>query len=308
MTYLCTLEEGHDGPHEHWAAEGANQIRVATWTDPIGIPAVVAAHEGRQLPHKETIPIIEEDWARLMGLLQTVEETAAEHETCKKAAADAKKDHEAAQAALQRALTRMRDGLHPTNEPTLPFESGPAAELPHGGVHQSDVVQAAHDDPAVVTLTNRLLAIRWDVTPELVAGWTVDERAQLVAWLDGLGVMPALADGQPGPQPVPELEYYERDNGIDGAHWRFVADQGEGDDSLREAEWQFRNEAAEEWQRDPSQEQIGRWWRNGQMVAIHQTAADDVAATTAPEQPDASVPPIVDDAAFDQAHGLPEEG
>jgi len=221
--------------------------------------------------------IVEEDWARLMALLASVEETAAEYETCKKASADAKKDHEAAQAALQRALARMRDGQSATNAPTLPFD-GPAAageQLPHGGVHQSDVVQAAHDDPAVVTLTNRLLAIRWDVTPELVAGWTVDERAQLTAWLDGMGVgeRPALAEGQPEPGPMPLVEYYERDNGIDAGDWRYVKPIDE-DGSQETTCWQFRNDANEEWHADPAQEQIDRWWREGRLVPIYESVPE----------------------------------
>jgi hypothetical protein len=212
----------------------------------------------------------------LMALLASVEETEAEYETCKKAASDAKKEHEAAQAALQRALARMRDGQSATNNPTLPFDAPAAAgELPHGGVHQSDVVQAAHDDPAVVTLTNRLLAIRWDVTPELVAGWTIDERAQLTAWLDGMGVgeRPALAEGQPEPGPMPLVEYYERDN-IDAGHWRYAqvpGDHAEAAEGDHTHEWQFRNEASEEWHADPSQEQIDRWWREGRMVPIYES-------------------------------------
>mgnify|MGYP001586741213 CR=1 FL=1 len=150
-------------------------------SDPLSAIRVETAGLGTPIP-AITVMVPGPDWDRLMALLSSVEQTKAEYDSLKQEASDAKKAHDAAQAALERALARIRDGQTADAEPTLPFDAVP-------DVHQSDVVQAAHDDPAVMALTERLRGMGqdWtDLSPLTVAGYSDTDRTALTAWLDGI--------------------------------------------------------------------------------------------------------------------------
>lgn len=164
----------------------------------------------------ERVFIVEEDWSRLMALLATVEETESELNDAKEAASAAKKAHDTAQAALQRALGRMRDGLRASQEPELPFDAPagipePSPEgLPYDGIHQSDVEQSdAHDDKEDARLTmapeeqrrQKVLATSaWLIergwkrcTPEMCEGYSDAELDALLAWARGDTDVPEIA-------------------------------------------------------------------------------------------------------------------
>lgn len=194
--HVCNKPAGHEEAHGDGLAIWTGPIEPGTLAKPATLPLT-------QRPANR-ISIIEDDWNRLMSLLASVEATKAELEECKRASRDAKENHDAAEEALQRALARIRDGRTATQEPRLPFEAPEAAAapepaagapavpdagdpgLPHGGIHQSDVVDAANNDSANVALAERLIGAGWrHITPLIVAGYTEQECADLIAWLDG---------------------------------------------------------------------------------------------------------------------------
>ncbi len=187
----------------------------------VGGSVLVSAPDDDEAPAEETrtiraglpqVTLPGSDWRDLMDLLDDVEHTAETYDDLKRRASDAKKDHEAAQVALERALARLRDGRTAHTEPKLPFdEPAPAAPegdnvLPFGGVHQSDVIAAAHADPEIVALVERLQSFGWDhVDAVIVSGYTQKEREDLIAWMDGFGPRPEIAT-DPTPEPATEDE------------------------------------------------------------------------------------------------------
>ncbi len=183
--YTCTLPMGHDGAHE--AVNPDNGEVLATWepniveaapddalppTDEtaaadvsvdLNRPAGEQAEAANAAPLSEaiaqgmnaaatapaTVQVLEADWERIMALLGSVENARAQHNDAKEEASRAKKNLEAVQEALERALDRVRAGKTASQEPTLPFDAPappgvpePSPDgLPFEGVHQSDVQQ-----------------------------------------------------------------------------------------------------------------------------------------------------------------------
>lgn len=168
-------------------AGGGTHLRKLWPNDPLPAPEepgapvtlVQAIASGLRLPDIERIAIVEEDWARVMAMLANVERSRTEHDDLKRQTSDAKRELEAAQAALERALGRIRDGLRVTEEPRLPFEAAPATDVPAGvpeaspeglpfdGVHQSDVVQPASNIGRLVHFNHETDdAPPWKITAE----------------------------------------------------------------------------------------------------------------------------------------------
>lgn len=97
-----------------------------------------------------------------------------------------------ARAAYNTAKVIMKDKKQALENAQESFETackrlmaGPPPELPLF-TNQSDAIAAANADPVVTKIVERLLSHGHDTNALLVAGYTADERQQLLAWLDAM--------------------------------------------------------------------------------------------------------------------------
>lgn len=113
-----------------------------------------------------------------------VEEARREFEDAKERLKHKKNRLEAMQESFEAAFRRLISGAQ-------------AGELPLFA-NQSEMVEAANADPVVSSIVDRLLGYDHDVNAVLVAGYTEDERHQVVAYLDAAD---AVAEGDEMPEP-----------------------------------------------------------------------------------------------------------
>ena len=97
-----------------------------------------------------------------------------------------------ARAAFNTAKVIMKDKKQALENAQESFETAfkrlmawPPPELPLFA-NQSDAIAAAQADPVVTKIVERLLAYGHDTNALLVAGYTADERQELLEWLDAM--------------------------------------------------------------------------------------------------------------------------
>lgn len=122
-------------------------------------------------------------------LLSTVVEYHAQVE-------EARREFEDAKERLKSRKNRL-ESLQESFETAFRRLITKGGELPLFA-NQSEMVEAANNDPVVSSIVDRLLERGFDVNAVLVAGYTEDERNEVIAYLDAAD---AVAEGDQEPEP-----------------------------------------------------------------------------------------------------------